>query len=117
MKNSIISGILLILALVVIYFIFMNSRQNYDKKALEKTIDSLNLEISNKEIIIKNKESDINTFKDKIDQAQKIIDSNNAKIKRIYIKHEIQIRDIDSYDVVQLEQFFANRYRDTSGTK
>ncbi len=117
MKNSVISIILLILAAVAVYFIWSNQGSNYDKKQLEKTIDSLNLEISHNETIIKNKEQDINLFKDKIDIAQKTIDSNNVKIEIQYRKYEIQVRDIDSYDVVQLEQLFADRYRDSTGTK
>jgi chromosome segregation ATPase len=117
MKKTLISGILVILALVAVYFIFLDRGFNYDKKELKKTIDSLNTEIELKEDTINIKEEEIHVFEDKVEHAQKTIDANNVKIKNLNKKHEIQVLTIDSYDVNQLEQFFSDRYRDTTSTK
>jgi hypothetical protein len=117
MKKSLITVILVILAAVAVYFIFLDRGLNYDKKELKKAIDSLNKEIVLKEDTINIKEEEIHVFEEKVEQAQKTIDANNIKIKNLNKKHEIQVLTIDSYDVNQLEQFFSDRYRDTTSTK
>lgn len=117
MKKTLITVILVILAAATVYFIFLDRGLNYDKKELKKTIDSLNKEIDLKEDTINIKEEEVHVFENQVEHAQKTIDANNVKIKNLNKKHEIQVLTIDSYDVLQLEQFFTDRYRDSSGTK
>lgn len=118
MKKTLITVILVILAATAVYFIFLDRDLNYDKQELKKTIDSLNKEINLKEDTINIKEEEeVHVFENQVERAQKTIDVNNVKIKKLNQKHEIQILTIDSYDVAQLEQFFTNRYRDSSSTK
>jgi preprotein translocase subunit SecF len=117
MKKTLITVILVILAATAVYFIFLDRGLNYDKQELKKTIDSLNKEIDLKEDTINIKEEEVHVFENQVERAQKTIDVNNVKIKKLNQKHEIQILTIDSYDVNQLEQFFTNRYRDSSSIK
>ena len=117
MKKTIITGILVILAALTVYFIFSNRGLNYDKKEFKKQIDSLNTEIDLKEDTINIKEEEIHVFEDKVDNAQKTIDDNNLKIKKLNKKYEIQILTVDNLDINQLEKFFTDRYRDTTSTK
>jgi hypothetical protein len=77
----------------------------------------MNKEIDLKEDTINIKEEEVHVFENQVERAQKTIDVNNVKIKKLNQKHEIQILTIDSYDVTQLEQFFTNRYRDSSSIK
>ena len=117
MKKTLITLILVILAAAAVYFMFLDRGLNYDKKELKKTIDSLNKEIDLKEDTINIKEEEVHEFENQVERAQKTIDANNVKIKKLNQKHEIQVLTIDSYDVNQLEQFFTDRYRDSSSTK
>lgn len=117
MKKTLITVILVILAATAVYFIFLDRGLNYDKQKFEKKIDSLNKEIDRKKDTINIKEEEVHVFENQVERAQKTIDVNNVKIKKLNQKHEIQILTIDSYDVDQLEQFFTNRYRDSSSIK
>ena len=117
MKKALITVILVILAAVAVYFIFLDRGLNYDKKALKQQIDSLDNELKLKDDTINIKEEEIHVFEDKVDHAQKAIDANNVKIKKLNQEHEKQVLIIDSYDVAQLEKLFTDRYKDTTNTK
>ena len=117
MKKTLITVILVILAAVAVYFLFLDRGLSYDKKALKQQIDSLDNELKLKDDTINIKEEEIHVFEDKVDHAQKTIDANNVKIKKLNQDHEKQVLIIDSYDVAQLEKLFTDRYKDTTNTK
>ena len=117
MKKTALSVILVILAEIVIYFIFKDKGLNYDKKALKTKIDSLDNQLKLKEDTINVKEAEIQVIESKVEHAQEVINANNSKINKIRSNYEIQVRTVDSYDVIQLEKFFTDRYSDTTSIK
>jgi thioredoxin-related protein len=98
-------------------FLLFNQYQGFDFKKSEKVIDSLNVEIKIKEDSILVFQKEICIFVDKVEVAEKKLEENKIKIKKIYEIYEVQIQTIDSYDVNQLEQFFSDRYKNKTSTK
>lgn len=109
--------VIVIVLILVGFLLVFNQYQGYDFKKSEKVIDSLNLQIKIKEDSIAVFQKEICTFVDKVEIAEKKLEENKTKVKKIYQIYEIQIQTIDSYDVNQLEQFFSDRYKDTASTK
>lgn len=106
----------IIIVLVGCLLIF-NQYQGYDFKKSEKLIDSLNAQIKIKEDSIAVFQKEICKFVDRVEIAEKKLEENKIKVKKIYEIYEVQIQTIDSYDVNQLEQFFSDRYKDKASTK
>lgn len=112
MKN-----IVIIILIVIGCLLIFNQYQGYDFKKSEKVIDSLNAQIKIKEDSIAVFQKEICTFVDKVEIAEKKLEENKIKVKKIYEIYEVQIQTIDSYDVNQLEQFFSDRYKDKASTQ
>ena len=112
MKN-----IVIIILIVIGCLLIFNRYQGYDFKKSEKVIDSLNAQIKIKEDSIAVFQKEICTFVDKVEIAEKKLEENKIKVKKIYEIYEVQIQTIDSYDVNQLEQFFSDRYKDKANTE
>jgi hypothetical protein len=111
MKQYIITGIIIIIAIALLY------PGSYDDSKYEQAIDSLNVEIQIKQDSIKISQLKIDTLEHKVQLAEDKIRDNQGKVRKIYETYEIQIQSVDSYDINQLEQFFSDRYKDTTGTK
>jgi hypothetical protein len=111
MKQYIITGIIVIIAIALLY------PGSYDDSKYEQAIDSLNVEIQIKQDSIKISQLKIDTLEHKVQLAEDKIRDNQGKVRKIYETYEIQIQSVDSYDINQLEQFFSDRYKDTTGTK
>ena len=84
---------------------------------MDHKVDSLNTQIKLRDDSIKLKESEIKGFEVGIKRSQVAIDNNNDKIDELYDKFNVQVRTVDSYDVVQLEYFFTDRYKDSASIK
>lgn len=98
-------------------FLIFNQYQGYDFKESQKVIDSLNAQIKIKEDSIEVFQKEICIFVDRVEIAEKKLEENKIKVKKIYEIYEVQIQTIDSYDVNQLEQFFSDRYKDKASTE
>ena len=101
-----------IIIVLVGCFLIFNQYKGYDFKKSEKVIDSLNGQIKIKEDSIAVFQKEICTFVDKVEVAEKKLEENKIKVKKIYQIYEVRVETIDSYDVDQLEQFFSDRYKD-----
>jgi hypothetical protein len=111
MKKYIIIGIILIISALLLY------PGSYNESQYEQAIDSLNVEINLKEDSIKLSQVKIDTLEHRVEVAETKLEENQGKVKKIYETYEVQIQSVDSYDINQLEQFFSDRYKDTSSTK
>lgn len=109
--------VIIVISIVIGCFLIFNQYQGYDFKKSEKVIDSLNAQIKIKEDSIAVFQKEICTFVDRVEIAEKKLEENKTKVKKIYEIYEVQIQTIDSYDVNQLEQFFSDRYKDKTSTK
>jgi hypothetical protein len=112
MKKIIIIALVLLAALLV-----FNGYKGCSGEDPKKIIDSLNAQIKIKEdsIVIFENKADI--FADKVAIAEEKLEDNKNKVKKIYQTYEVQIQTIDSYDVAELQQFFSDRYKDTTSTQ
>jgi hypothetical protein len=117
MKKTIIKIILLIFVLGGVYYFLNVNGFSFNKKEFKQQIDSLNSQINLRDDTIKMKEQEINVFENVIENSQKSIDKNNNKINEIHETYKIQVQNIDSYDVLNLEKFFSDRYADSTDTK
>lgn len=113
MKKNLVIGILIAVAIFLIFY----SPGVYNKSELNAAIDSLDTEIELKRDSIDVLETEIQVIDNKLDSAEAKLEENKGKIKTIYKEYEVQIQTVDSYDVNQLEQFFSDRYKDSSSTK
>jgi len=107
----------IIIALVLIIFALLLYPGSYNESQYEKAIDSLNVEIHIKEDSIKISQVKIDTLEQRVEVAETKLEENKGKVRKIYETYEVQIQSVDSYDINQLEQFFSDRYKDTSSTK
>lgn len=112
--KKIISILIVFLIVFVTYFYYPNPLvvEKYETK-----IDSLNVEIQIKKDSIEIAENKINLLEDKVFFAEEKLEENKKKVKKIYEDYEVQIQTIDSYDIDQLEQFFSDRYQDSTSTQ
>ena len=109
-----------VIAIIVVIagcLLVFNQYQGYDFKKSEKVIDSLNAQIKIKQDSIAVFQKEICIFVDRVEIAEKKLEENRNKVKKIYEIYEVQIQTIDSYDVNQLEQFFSDRYKDKASTQ
>lgn len=109
--------VIAIIIVIVGCLLIFNQYQGYDFKKSEKIIDSLNAQIKIKEDSIAVFQKEICIFVDRVEVAEKKLEENRNKVKKIYEIYEVQIQTIDSYDVNQLEQFFSDRYKDKASTQ
>lgn len=112
MKNYLIAALICAAILVMFYV-----PKIFQDKELVQTIDSLNTEIQYLSDTIEIKEQEIGMYVDMIATAEQTLLENEGKIKIIRQAYEVQIQTVDSYDINQLEQFFSDRYKDTTYTK
>lgn len=112
MKKYIISGIILVIVAAILLY-----PGSYNESKYEKAIDSLNVKIHLKEDSIKMSQVVIDTLEHRVEVAETKLEENQGKVKKIYETYEVQIQSVDSYDINQLEQFFSDRYKDTSSTE
>ena len=113
MKKFIVAGVLALIAAALVFF---GSKRFYSDKFKEE-IESLNAEIKLQEDTIQMKEKEIEIFAEKVEIAEHKLEENKNKVKVIYKEYEVQVQTVDSYDINQLEQFFADRYADTTSSK
>lgn len=111
MKKYIIVVLIIIVSALLLY------PGSYNESEYKQAIDSLNVEIHLKEDSIKTSQVKIDTLEHKVELAEIKLGENQGKVRKIYETYEVQIQSVDSYDVNQLEQFFSDRYKDTSSTK
>jgi hypothetical protein len=108
MKKYIIVILILIVSALLLY------PGSYNQSEYEQAIDSLNVEINLKEDSIKISQVKIDTLEHMVEVAETKLEENQGKVRKIYETYEVQIQSVDSYDINQLEQFFSDRYKDTS---
>jgi hypothetical protein len=108
MKKYIIVVLILIVSALLLY------PGSYNASEYEQAIDSLNVEINLKGDSIKISQVKIDTLEHRVEVAETKLGDNQGKVRKIYETYEIQIQSVDSYDINQLEQFFSDRYKDTS---
>jgi hypothetical protein len=108
MKKYIIVILILIVSALLLY------PGSYNESEYEQAIDSLNVEINLKEDSIKISQVKIDTLEHMVEVAETKLEENQGKVRKIYETYEVQIQSVDSYDINQLEQFFSDRYKDTS---
>jgi hypothetical protein len=108
MKKYIIVVLILIVSALLLY------PGSYNESEYEQAIDSLNVEINLKEDSIKISQVKIDTLEHRVEVAETKLEENQGKVRKIYETYEVQIQSVDSYDINQLEQFFSDRYKDTS---
>ena len=111
MKKYIIIALILIVSALLLY------PGSYNESEYEQAIDSLNVEIHLKEDSIKISQVKIDTLEHRVEVAETKLEENQGKVRKIYETYEIQIQSVDSYDIDQLEQFFSDRYKDTSSSE
>ena len=117
MKYKILSVILIIFVVGFLYFQF---KKHYTVSTIDnieqykKLEDSLNIEIARMNTIIGQQNDKIIEYEEKIKSADSGIVKNNVKIKEIHDKYEIQVHAIDSYNVIQLQNFLTGRYTDSN---
>lgn len=113
MKKFIIITIFVFIGAAIIFY-----RSNV-KKDLEyqKVINDLNNQIKVKEDSIVLFREKVELFVDRVYKAEKQLEENKTKIKKIYKEYEIHLLSVDSYDIDELERFFANRYKDSTSTE
>jgi hypothetical protein len=108
MKKYIIVALILIISALLLY------PGSYNESEYVQAIDSLNVEIHLKEDSIKISQVKIDTLEHRVEVAEIKLEENQGKVRKIYETYEVQIQSVDSYDINQLEQFFSDRYKDTS---
>lgn len=111
--KTVVAVIIILIGCLLLF----NQYQGYNFKKSEKVLDSLNVQIKIKEDSIGVFQKEICTFVDKVEVAEKKLEENKLKVKKIYEIYEVQIQTVDSYDVNQLEQFFSDRYKDKASTE
>lgn len=112
MKKYIIAA-LIVAGIVMVFY----TPKFFQDRELTHTIDSLNTEIQHLEDTINIKEQEIGLYVDKVIVAEQKLLENEGKIKIIKEIYEVQVQTVDSYDVNQLEQFFSDRYKDSTSIK
>lgn len=113
MKKYIIVALFAFVAATILFY-----GKGYEKeKEYKSVIENLNNQIKNKKDSIIIFEKEVQAFENKIDSAEQKIEENKGKIQTIYKGYEVQVITIDSYDVDELEQFFAKRYPDSLDNK
>lgn len=113
MKKFVIITIFVFIGAAIIFY-----RSNIKKEIeYKKAIDSLNNEIQLKEDSIVAFREQVGIFVNKVHEAEKKLEENKTKIKKIYKEYEIRLLSVDSYDIDELERFFANRYKDSTSTE
>jgi len=80
-------------------------------------IDSLNTQIQLKEDSIIAFKEKVDIFVDRVNRAEVKLEENQNKIKKLYKEYEVHLLSIDSYDIDELESFFASRYKESDSTK
>jgi hypothetical protein len=111
MKKYIIVFLILIVSALLLY------PGSYNESEYEQAIDSLNVEIHLKEDSIKISQVKIDTLEHRVEVAETKLEENQGKVRKIYETYEVQVQSVDSYDINQLEQFFSDRYKDTSSSE
>ena len=111
MKKYIIIALILIISALLLY------PGPYNESEYEQAIDSLNVEIHLKEDSIKISQVKIDTLEHMVEVAETKLEENQDKVRKIYETYEVQVQSVDSYDINQLEQFFSDRYKDTSSSE
>jgi len=113
MKKFIIITVFVFIGAAIIFY-----RSNVKKEIeYKKAIDSLNYQIHLKEDSIITYREKVEIFVDKVHRAEVQLQENKLKIKKIYKEYEIHLLSVDSYDIDELERFFANRYKDSTSTE
>jgi hypothetical protein len=113
MKKFIIITVFVFIGAAIIFY-----RSNVKKEIeYKKAIDSLNYQIHLKEDSIIAYREKVEIFVDKVHRAEVQLQENKLKIKKIYKEYEIHLLSVDSYDIDELERFFANRYKDSTSTE
>lgn len=109
--------------LILVIFVFVGAaiifyRSGVKKElAYKQQIEDLNKQIKDKEDSINAYREQVDIFIDKVHRAEMQLDENRNKIKNIYKEYEVRLLSIDSYDINELERFFAERYKDSTSTQ
>lgn len=113
MKKFVIITIFVFIGAAIIFY-----RSNVKKEIeYKKAIDSLTHQVHLKEDSIVAYKEQVGIFVDKVRRAEAQLEENKTKIKKIYKEYEIHLLSVDSYDIDELERFFANRYKDSTSTE
>lgn len=113
MKKFVIITIFVFIGAAVIFY-----RSNVKKElAYKQQIEDLNNQIKAKEDSINAFREKVDIFVEKVHRAEKQLEENKTKIKKIYKEYEIHLLSVDSYDIDELERYFANRYKDSTSTE
>jgi uncharacterized protein (UPF0335 family) len=113
MKKFIIITIFVFIGAAIIFY-----RSNVKREVeYKKAIDSLNHQIDLREDSIIAFREQVEIFVEKVHRAETQLQENKLKIKKIYKEYEIHLLSVDSYDIDELERFFANRYKDSTSTE
>lgn len=109
--------------LILVLFVFVGAAVIFYRSNVKKELDykqqiqDLNNQIKAKEDTINAYIEQIDIFVDKVHRAEMQLEKNQTKIKKIYKEYEVHLLSIDSYDIDELERFFANRYKDSTSTE
>lgn len=113
MKKFIIITVFVFIGAAIIFY-----RSNVKREVeYKKAIDSLNHQIDLREDSIIAFREQVEIFVEKVHRAETQLQENKLKIKKIYKEYEIHLLSVDSYDIDELERFFANRYKDSTSTE
>jgi peptidoglycan hydrolase CwlO-like protein len=113
MKIDKTTGILLVIVISLIVYIFLTSGNDkyQDKYAKQKQeIDSLSKCISALDIEHRKQDSLIALYQNQVKELEFKVDSTKNKITEIKKYYGKKIKDIGSYTSDELDSFFAERY-------
>lgn len=110
-KDIIFTVIIIILLLVIL---FHKSNPSAKEVLQQHTIDSLSTVIEKKIDTIHKNDKTVLKLIDTIYITKTKILSNDTLIKTIKKNYEIHIDNVDDFDIIQLENFFTERYASDS---
>lgn len=111
MKNT-QNIIILILAGLILYNIFLNNTIKTNVQEYEDKIDLLQTKVDSVNSLNKELDSKINNLNNQITLIDTDIDNVQSNITTIKTKTNEKINSVDSFTYSDLEQFFADRYKE-----
>lgn len=106
------SVVIWILAALMVYNIFINNNIQTDIAGYEAKIENLQSKVDSTNALNKELDMKINSLHTQIEIIDSDISAVQSNIKTIKRKTNEKVNTVDRFTFVELEQFFADRYKE-----
>jgi|TARA_R110002126_G_scaffold93754_1_gene221950 peptidoglycan hydrolase CwlO-like protein len=105
------SVIIWILAALMVYNLFLNTKIRTNIQEYEDKIDNLQTKVDSVNLVNRQIDGKINSLHSQIEVIDSDISNVQASIKKIKQKTNEKVNSVDQFSFTDLEQFFSVRYQ------